>query len=82
MSDRPSPASFYGERIPAQFNRALEQQQRARRAGRRVYEAMRAVDATIRVEVEGPGGGTFFLNIRGGPHERRSDAPPTRRFSR
>jgi hypothetical protein len=27
---------------------------------------MRAVDATIRVDVEGPGGGTFFLNIESG----------------
>jgi hypothetical protein len=34
--------------------------------GRRVYDAMRAVDATIRVDVEGAGGGTFFLNIRKG----------------
>ena len=50
--------------------------------GRRVYEAMRAVDATIRVDVEGPGGGTFFLNIRAWPHERRTDRRPRRRFSR
>ncbi|TMA29653.1 MAG: SCP2 sterol-binding domain-containing protein [Deltaproteobacteria bacterium] len=27
---------------------------------------MRAVDATIRVDVVGPGGGTYFLNIRAG----------------
>jgi hypothetical protein len=31
-----------------------------------VYDAMRAVDATIRIDVEGPGGGTFFLNIERG----------------
>jgi hypothetical protein len=60
------PESFYGERIPAQFNRALEHQQSLGEAGRRVYDAMRAVDATIRVDVAGPGGGTFFLNIRAG----------------
>ncbi len=60
------PAIFYGERIPAQFNRALDRQQALGDAGRRVYEAMRAVDATIRVEVEGEGGGTFYLNIRAG----------------
>ena len=65
MSDA-TPASFYGERIPAQFNRALERQQSLGDAGRRVFEAMRAVDATIRVDVEGPGGGTYFLNIRAG----------------
>jgi SCP-2 sterol transfer family len=61
-----SPASFYGERIPAQFNRALDRQQARGEAGRRVYEAMRAVDATIRVDVAGDDGGTFYLNIRAG----------------
>ncbi|HKA14153.1 MAG TPA: SCP2 sterol-binding domain-containing protein [Myxococcota bacterium] len=66
MTDHATPASFYGERIPAQFNRALEHQRSLGEAGRRVYEAMRAVDATIRVDVEGLGGGTFFLNIRAG----------------
>ena len=66
MSGPPTPASFYGERIPAQFNRALDRQASLGDAGRRVYDAMRAVDATIRVDVEGPGGGTFFLNIRAG----------------
>jgi len=66
MTERAAPASFYGERIPAQFNRALEQQQARGEAGRRVYDAMRAVDATIRVDVEGAGGGTFYLNIRAG----------------
>jgi hypothetical protein len=63
---RPTPDRFYGERIPAQFNRALEEQAASGEDGQRVYEAMRAVDATIRVDVEGEGGGTFFLNIRAG----------------
>jgi len=70
MSERsaggPQPADphrFYGERIPAQFNRALEEQEARGEAGRRVYDGMRAVSATIRVDVEGEGGGTFFLNI-------------------
>jgi hypothetical protein len=43
-----------------------------------VYEAMRAVDATIRIDVEGSGGGTFFLNIEGGrmsPGERATHPP-------
>ncbi len=66
MSEPATPASFYGERIPAQFNRALDHQQALGDAGRRVYEAMSAVDATIRVDVKGPGGGTFYLNIRAG----------------
>jgi hypothetical protein len=68
-----TPDSFYRERIPAQFNRALERQRSLGEPGRRLYEAMRAVDATIRVDVEGADGGTFFLNIRGG----RMSAEPT-----
>jgi SCP-2 sterol transfer family len=66
LSNDATPTGFYGERIPAQFNRALEQQRSLGEAGRRVYEAMRAVEATIRVDVQGAGGGTFFLNIRAG----------------
>lgn len=62
----PSPRQFYGETVPAQFNRALTEQERAVEAARRVLEGMRAVNATIRVQVEGPGGGTFFLNIADG----------------
>jgi hypothetical protein len=68
-----NPTSFYGERIPAQFNRALERQQSLGESGRRVYEAMCAVHATIRVDVEGPDGGTFFLNIRAGRMSAGSD---------
>lgn len=66
MKTAPTPHTFYGERIPAQFNRALEHQEALGDAGRRVYRAMRDVDATIRVVVEGEGGGTFFLNICAG----------------
>lgn len=62
----PEPAEFYGERLPAQFNRALDAQEALGDEGRKVYDGMRAVDATIRVEVEGEGGGTFHLNIAGG----------------
>lgn len=68
-SDRPEPPdprTFYGERIPAQFNRALEEQAARGEEGRHVYEGMRAVSATIRVDVEGEGGATFFLNIEQG----------------
>jgi hypothetical protein len=60
------PREFHAERIPAQFNRALEAQAALGEPGRRVFEGMRAVSATIRVDVEGRGGGTFFLNIRQG----------------
>lgn len=69
MSDSQTPAEFYGQRIPSQFNRALEDQAALGEAGRRVYDAMRAVDATIQVVVEGTeseGAGTWFLNIRAG----------------
>lgn len=67
MSEAPDdPQRFFGERIPAQFNRALEAQAALGDSGRRVYDGMRAVSATIRVDVEGAGGGTFFLNIREG----------------
>jgi SCP-2 sterol transfer family len=67
MSDAaPDPRSFYAERIPAQFNRALEEQEARGEEGRRVYDAMRAVNATICVRVEGQGGGVFFLNIEQG----------------
>lgn len=60
------PATFYREWIPAQFNRALDAQAALGEPGRRVHDGMRAVSGTIRVEVEGQGGGTFFLNIREG----------------
>jgi hypothetical protein len=62
----PEPRSFYCERIPAQFNRALDAQAAQGASGQRVYDGMRAVSATIRVDVEGKGGGTFYLNIEQG----------------
>jgi hypothetical protein len=61
-----TPEHFYRERIPAQFNRALDRQRQLGESGRRVYHAMCAVDATIRIDVLGADGGTFFLNIREG----------------
>lgn len=59
------PRSFYTERVPAQFNRGLEEQEAAGEDGARVLEDMRAVNATIRAEVEGEEG-PFFLNIEAG----------------
>lgn len=70
----PEPRTFYGERLPAQFNRALEAQEALGEEGRRVYEGMVAVDGTIQVEVAGPGGGRFCLNIEKG-RMRADDAP-------
>jgi hypothetical protein len=69
LSDPQTPAEFYGQRIPSQFNRALEDQAALGEDGRRVYDAMRADDATIQVVVEGAerdGAGTWFLNIHAG----------------
>jgi hypothetical protein len=74
----PDPRVFYCERIPAQFNRALDAQAALGEPGKRVYDGMRAVSATIRVDVEGEGGGTFFLNIHAGRMnaDARADHPP------
>jgi hypothetical protein len=66
VSDPPEPRQFYAECVPAQFNRDLEAQRAKGAAGRRLYEDMRAADATLRIEVEGEGGGTFHLNIARG----------------
>ena len=66
MSDAPTPQQFYGEQVPGQFNRMLGEQERAVESAQRLLDSMRAVNATIRVEVRGEGGGTFFLNVREG----------------
>jgi hypothetical protein len=65
-SPPPDPRRFYTETIPEQWNASLDAQRRLGEPGRELYEAMCAVDATIRVDVEGPGGGSFFLNVRAG----------------
>jgi hypothetical protein len=61
-----SARAFFVETLPAQFNAALLEQERAVQAASRVLEGMRAVHATIRADVLGPGGGSFFLNIAAG----------------
>lgn len=63
---KPDPRSFYTETLPAQWNRALREQERAVQAAQRLLDGMRAVSATIRVQVEGEGGGTFYLNVHEG----------------
>jgi len=70
----PDPRRYYTETIPLQFNGALDAQERLGEGGRDVYQAMRAVDATICVEVRGEGGGRFFLNVREG-RMSAGDAP-------
>jgi hypothetical protein len=61
-----SARKFFLETLPAQFNAVLLEQERAVKAATRVLEGMRAVHATIRADVRGAGGGTFFLNITAG----------------
>ncbi len=61
-----SPRHFYAERLPEQFNRALREQERRLEAAQRLLDGMRAVHATIRIEVRGDSGGTFFLNLERG----------------
>ena len=62
----PDPREFFTQTIPRQFNASLDAQEELGEAGRAAFEAMRAVDATIQVEVRGAGGGSFLLNIRSG----------------
>jgi hypothetical protein len=70
----PTPAEFYRETIPRQFNRLLVEQERAVESAQRVLDAMRGVDATIRVDVRGAGGGSFYLNVARGEMSA-GDAP-------
>jgi hypothetical protein len=60
------PQTFYTRTIPDQFNAALDAQAGRGDDGRELAEGMRAVTATIRVDVTGEGGASFFLNIDGG----------------
>ena len=67
MSGGPAdPRTFFRETLPAQFNEALREQEQIVETAQRVLEGMRGVDATIRVEIRGDGGGIFFLNIAAG----------------
>jgi hypothetical protein len=78
VSEVPAPRTFFTETLPAQFDAALREQERAALAASRVLDGMRAVHATIRADVRGEGGGTFFLNIHAGrvtPGESALHAP-------
>jgi hypothetical protein len=67
LSSAPAdPRRFFLESLPAQWNAALREQERAVEAAQRLLDGMRAVDATLRVEIEGEGGGSFFLNVAAG----------------
>ena len=62
----PDPHHYFAELFPAQWARTLRAQEQAVQEARRVLEDMRGVDATLRVEVAGEGGGAWNLNIAGG----------------
>jgi hypothetical protein len=68
------PRTFFLETLPAQWNAALREQERAAESAVRLLEGMRGVSATIRVEIQGEGGGAFFLNVEKGVL-RAGDAP-------
>jgi len=60
------PRIFYSETIPDDFNRSLDEQAALGDGGRRVFEAMRALSATIRIDLVGDEPATVFLNIESG----------------
>lgn len=66
MSEAPDPKTFFRERFPAQLNRSLAEQEQAAQQAQRALDGMRAVQATIRFDVRGDGGGVFFVNIENG----------------
>lgn len=74
MAEVPDPKTYFTERLPVQFERALREQQRAVEAAQRVLDGMRAVRTTLVVTVRGEGGGTFHLNVDGGMVRAESDA--------
>jgi hypothetical protein len=61
--ETPDPRSFFRERLPEQWNRALAEQQQVVAAAQKVLDGMRAVDATLRVIVDGE---PFDLNVTRG----------------
>jgi putative sterol carrier protein len=71
MSAANDPAHFYEERVPAQFNRTLDEQASAAEGGDeaagRLLEGMRSVNATIAVVVQDGGDAQrFCLNVENG----------------
>ena len=61
----PDPQIFYRDRIPAQWNRMLDEQEQLGTAGRQVFDGMKAVNATIRIDIL-DSGSSYFLNISDG----------------
>ncbi len=74
----PDPHHYFAELFPAQWARTLRAQEQTVEEARRVLEDMRAVEATLRVEVGGEDGGAWNLNIARGvmsPGEQPSHPP-------
>jgi putative sterol carrier protein len=61
----PDPKSFYTEQIPTQWNRMLDEQEQLGEPGRRVFDGMAAVHATIRVDILDESE-SYFMNIEAG----------------
>jgi hypothetical protein len=61
----PDPEVFYRERIPAQWNRRLDEQEQLGQEGREVFDGMKTVNATIRVDIL-DSESSYFLNISNG----------------
>lgn len=74
MTEPVDPHTFFRDRLPADWNRQLDAQARAVEEAKRLLDGMRAVSATLRYDVRGDGGGTFYLNIAEGKMTT-SDAP-------
>ena len=74
MSQAPDPRTFFGERFPAQLNRALAEQEQTLASAQRALDGMRAVDATIRFVVRGADGGSFYVNVAKG-RSQAADTP-------
>jgi putative sterol carrier protein len=75
------PDVFYRERVPAQWNRTLEDQARLAEAdadARRLLDEMRRVNTTIEVVVHGDPDRRYHLNVEGGRMRADDDAarPP------
>lgn len=75
----PAPEQFFAERFPAQMNRQLAEQEDAAAAAQRALAGMRAVDATLRFDVRGAGGGTWYVNFAEG-RATAGSAPAHRPF--
>ena len=72
------PRTFYDQTIPDDFNRGLDEQAALGDAGQRVLESMRALSATIRIDLVGDDPATVYLNIENGcmsAGEQASHAP-------